>query len=117
LVKLEISGFDTPHHDILATGVELDKIMTETTFTQEVPALPAWRVIWEMMRFHLWLWFADLLCVALIRFCWQVAPALIIKSLFDMLTGDAPLTFGMWTIVALAVAAWLGRVAPRTASI
>src|SRR5918996_3578528 len=84
--------------------------MTETTFTQKVPALPAWRVIWEMMRFRPWLWFIDLLCVTLIRFCWQIAPALIIKAFFDMLTGAAPLTFGIWAIVAFAITSWLGRV-------
>ncbi|RPJ21268.1 MAG: ABC transporter ATP-binding protein [Chloroflexi bacterium] len=87
-----------------------EDIMTESTFTQKVPALPAWRVIWEMMRFRPWLWFIDLLCVALIRFCWQVAPALIIKAFFDMLTGAAQLTFGIWAIVAFAVATWIGRV-------
>ncbi|RPJ24009.1 MAG: ABC transporter ATP-binding protein [Chloroflexi bacterium] len=84
--------------------------MTETISTQKVPALPAWRVIWEMMRFRPWLWFVDLLCVALIRFCWQVAPALIIKAFFDMLTGAAQLTFGIWAIVAFAVSTWIGRV-------
>lgn len=84
--------------------------MTETTFTQKVPALPAWRVIWAMLRFRPWLWFIDLLCVALIRFCWQVAPALIIKAFFDMLTGAAQLTFGIWAIVAFAVSTWVGRV-------
>src|SRR5688572_6038262 len=76
----------------------------------KVPALPAWRVIWGMLRFRPWLWFIDLVCVALIRFCWQVAPALVIKAFFDMLTGDAPLTFGVWAIVAFGVASWLGRV-------
>ncbi len=84
--------------------------MTETTFTPKVPALPAWRVIWEMLRFRPWLWFVDLLCVALIRFCWQLAPALIIKAFFDMLTGAAQLTFGIWAIVAFAVSTWIGRV-------
>src|SRR5690242_5989905 len=84
--------------------------MTESTFTENIPALPAWRVIWEMLRFRPWLWFIDLLCVALIRFCWQIAPALIIKAFFDMLTGDAPLTFGIWAIVAFFVAIWIGRV-------
>jgi ATP-binding cassette subfamily B protein len=83
--------------------------MTETTFTQKVPALPAWRVIWEMIRFRPWLWFVDLLCVALFRFCWQVAPALIIKAFFDMLAGAAPLTFGIWAIVAFALSTWIGR--------
>src|SRR5215212_11752791 len=84
--------------------------MTETTFTQKVPALPAWRVIWEMLRFRPWLWFIDLLAVALIRFCWQIAPALIIKAFFDMLTGAAHLTFGIWAIVAFAASTWVGRV-------
>jgi len=84
--------------------------MSESTFTQKTPALPAWRVIWEMMRFRPWLWFVDLLSVALIRFCWQVAPALIIKAFFDMLTGEAPLRLGIWAIVAFALTTWLGRV-------
>ena len=84
--------------------------MTETTFTDKVPALPAWRVIWQMMHFRPWLWFVDLLAVALIRFCWQIAPALIIKAFFDMLTGAAQLTFGIWAIIAFAFASWIGRV-------
>jgi ATP-binding cassette, subfamily B, bacterial len=84
--------------------------MAETTFDQKIPSLPAWRVIWEMMRFRPWLWFIDLLSVTLIRFCWQIAPALIIKAFFDMITGEAPLRFGIWAIVAFAAAAWIGRV-------
>lgn len=84
--------------------------MTEAILTQKVPSLPAWRVIWEMIRFRPWLWFIDLLCVTLIRFCWQIAPALIIKAFFDMLTGAAPLTFGIWAIIAFALTSWVGRV-------
>jgi ATP-binding cassette subfamily B protein len=84
--------------------------MTETTYTQNIPALPAWRVIWEMLRFRPWLWFIDLLCVALIRFVWQIAPALVMKAFFDMLTGAAQLTSGIWTVVAFFLALWLGRV-------
>src|SRR5689334_1591423 len=77
---------------------------------KKVPALPAWRVIWEMTIFRPWLWFVDLLCVALIRFCWQVAPALIIKAFFDMITGEGQLTFGIWAVIAFTVATWIGRV-------
>ena len=84
--------------------------MAQTTFTNKIPALPAWRVIWEMLRFRPWLWFIDLLSVALIRFCWQIAPALIIKAFFDMLTGDAPLTISIWAIVAFFASIWMGRV-------
>jgi len=56
---------------------------------KNVPALPAWRVILAMLRWKTKLWFVDFLSVALIRFCWQVAPALIIKAFFDMLGGMA----------------------------
>jgi ATP-binding cassette subfamily B protein len=84
--------------------------MAETTFTQKIPALPAWKVIWEMLTFRPWLWFVDLISVALIRFCWQIAPALIIKAFFDMVTGEAQLTFGIWAIVAFLAATWIGRV-------
>ena len=76
----------------------------------KIPALPTWRVILEMLAFRPWLWFVDLIAVALIRFCWQVAPALIIKAFFDMITGEAQLTFGIWAIIAFSVATWVGRV-------
>ncbi len=84
--------------------------MSESTFTQNIPARPAWRVIWEMMKFRPWLWFVDLLSVALTRGSFQIAPALIIKAFFDFLTGEAQLTFGVWAIIAFSLAAWLGRV-------
>jgi ATP-binding cassette, subfamily B, bacterial len=84
--------------------------MTETTLNQKIPALPAWSVIWAMLTFRPWFWFVDLISVALLRFCWQIAPALIIKKFFDMMTGEAQLTFGIWAIVALFAALWIGRI-------
>lgn len=84
--------------------------MSESTFTQKIPSLPAWRVIWEMLLFRPWLWFVDLLSVTFFRVSFQIVPALIIKAFFDMLTGDAPLKFGIWGIIAFLLAAWLGRV-------
>ena len=83
--------------------------MSESTFTQKVSALPAWRVIWEMLKFRPWLWFIDLLSVALTRGSFQIAPALIMKAFFDMITGEAQLAFGIWAIIAFMVASWLGR--------
>ncbi len=77
---------------------------------KKVPALPAWKVIWEMLTYRPWLWFVDLISVALIRFCWQIAPALIIKAFFDMITGEAQLSFGIWAVVAFFTATWIGRI-------
>lgn len=87
--------------------------MTESTLNSNeinIPALPTWKVIYRMIRFRPFYWFIDLISVALIRFCWQVAPALILKSFFDMVSGASTLTFGVWTIVAFFVATWIGRV-------
>ena len=75
-----------------------------------IPSLPTWKVIIEMIRFRPWLWIIDMACVALIRFCSQVAPALILKAFFDSLTGEAKLAFGIWEITAFFVALWLGRI-------
>jgi len=87
--------------------------MTESTLDPKeinIPALPTWKVISEMIRLRPFLWIIDLFSVALYRFSSQVAPALIIKAFFDMITGNATLTFGIWAIVAFFVATWLGRV-------
>ncbi len=84
--------------------------MTTLNPTENIPSLPAWKVIHQMIRFRPGMWLIDLVSVALIRFCWQVAPALIIKAFFDMLTGGAQLTFGIWAIVAFLAATWIGRV-------
>jgi ATP-binding cassette, subfamily B, bacterial len=85
-------------------------MMSETTDPRKIPALPAWKVIWEMIRFRPWLWLVDLISVTLLRLCWQLAPALIIKAFFDMVTGAKQLTFGIWAIVAFLAATWIGRV-------
>ena len=97
--------------DLAPTWKEI--IMTESTLNQNelnVPSLPAWKVILEMIRFRPWLWIVDLLGVSLIRFCWQVAPALILKAFFDLVTGEATLTFGIWTIVIFFTITWIGRI-------
>jgi len=87
-----------------------ENIMTETTFTQNIPALPAWKVIREMIRFRPGMWIIDFLSVAVYRFSMQVAPALIIKAFFDLLTNEAPLTSNIWLIFAFFFATWLGRI-------
>jgi ATP-binding cassette subfamily B protein len=85
--------------------------MVDTKSEQDVKvaALPAWRVILRMIAFRPWLWVIDLISVIFYRVAWQLAPALIIQAFFNYLTGDAPLRFGVWTIVAFVVATWLGR--------
>lgn len=87
--------------------------MAESTLTQNeinVPSLPAWKVAWELIRFRPLLWIVDLLSVGFSRLSGQIAPALILKAFFDMLTGGTQLSFGIWAIIAGFLAIWLGRV-------
>lgn len=77
---------------------------------EKVNALPAWKVILEMVRFRPWLIFVDFVAVVIYRLAWQLAPALIMQAFFNMLTGDAPATFNVWTIVAFMATTWLARV-------
>jgi ATP-binding cassette subfamily B protein len=78
--------------------------------SENVSALPAWRVILSMIRFRLWFWFVDLISVALYRALWQLIPGMILRAFFNLLTGDAQISGGIWTIVALMVGTWFGRV-------
>ncbi len=78
--------------------------------SEPVNSLPAWRVILANLRFRPVLWLVDLLSVSIFRFCWQIAPGLILQAFFDMLAGESTAGFNIWTVVALAVAAYLGRV-------
>jgi len=87
---------------------------TIPTLKENVPALPAWRVIWNMLCFRPWLWLVDLISVALFRASWQLVPALAMQAFFNMLTGEAQLTFGVWAIVAFFVGAWLAQVLGRS---
>jgi ATP-binding cassette subfamily B protein len=71
--------------------------------------LAAWRVILRMLQFRPWFWFVDLISVTLFRAAWQLLPGLALQAFFDYITGDTQLIWGIWTIIALMVALWLGR--------
>lgn len=81
-----------------------------TTTGKKIPALPAWKVILSMVRFRPWYMLVDLLSVAIFRFCWQLAPGLILQAFFNMLTGKAAAGFNVWGLAALFLATFLGRV-------
>jgi ATP-binding cassette subfamily B protein len=86
--------------------------MTATTHAHQSDekgnASPAWRVIVRLARFRWWLWLGDLACVLVLRLLLQVT-GLVTRAFFDRLTGDAPAGLGIGSIVALVVAAELGR--------
>ena len=83
--------------------------MTQPEPTPDSQGLPAWKVILRGVQFRPWLWLIDLISVAVFRACWQIVPGLVMRAFFDLVTGAAPMRFGIWGIVALLVAAEAGR--------
>jgi ATP-binding cassette, subfamily B, bacterial len=73
------------------------------------PALPAWKVIYAMLRFRPWYWLIDLISVLFVRIAWQVAPGLLLQQFFNLITGEAQARFSFWTIVALMVSVLVVR--------
>ena len=66
--------------------------------------LPAWRVVLSLIRFRPWLWLFDLAAVFVVQMCWGVASGLVMRAFFDLLTRDAPVRLGIWSIAVLIVA-------------
>ena len=76
---------------------------------RKIPALPAWRVILEMLRFRPWFWLVDMFSVLFVRLAWQVAPGLVLQQFFNLITNRAEAQFNFWTIVAMMVSILLMR--------
>ncbi len=91
---------------------------TATTMTDEtqvnntdsrVDTLPTWKVILKMVRYRLGLWLINLASMLMLTVFWQL-PGIVMRGFFDLLTGDAQVGLGVWSIVALLFACELGRV-------
>ena len=77
---------------------------------QKIKSFPPWKLIARLVRFRFWYWLVDLAAVTIFRFSWQVAPGLIMRSFFDLITGSAPAGISIWTVAAMFAAIYLGRV-------
>jgi ATP-binding cassette subfamily B protein len=75
---------------------------------KEADAPPAWRVIWRVIRYRRRLWILNLLAMLFLMGSFQL-PAFAMRAFFDLLTQEAPVTLGLWAIVALLFASELGR--------
>jgi len=72
-------------------------------------AMPAWKVIWMMIRFRPKLWLANMLAMVIAMLFFQV-PGLMMREFFNSLTGHAQVGLNLWTIVALLFTAELGSI-------
>jgi ATP-binding cassette subfamily B protein len=73
-----------------------------------VASLPAWKVILAMVRYRPRLWLGNLGGILLLFLSFQ-APGLIQRAFFNLITGDAQVSLGLWSLVALLFATEIGR--------
>ena len=81
----------------------------DTVTLPKIPALPAWRVILAILRFRPLLWLLDLAAILLERAAFQIAPGLILKFFFDLLTGKAAAGVNIWTLLTFVGVTFLMR--------
>ena len=55
--------------------------------------LSAWQVILRMVRFRLWYWLVDLVSVLVVRVGWWMAPGLVMRAFFNLVTGAIAILF------------------------
>jgi ATP-binding cassette subfamily B protein len=77
--------------------------------SEKTNTLPTWQVILRMIHYRPWLWLGNLGFMLVLSLLFQV-PALLTREFFDLLTGEAQVGLGIWTIVALLFASEVGRV-------
>lgn len=82
--------------------------MTASTLTHPTP-LKTWPAVWSLIRYQPAVFAVHTVFVILL-FAGQVLPGLLEKLIFDSLTGSAPATLGVWTLVALVVAVEVARI-------
>jgi ATP-binding cassette subfamily B protein len=92
------------------TGADADKQTTgqSPALETESNALPAWKVILRMVGYRPGLWLINLTAMLVLIAFWQL-PAIVMRQFFNLITGDAPVRFSVWGIVALLSAFELGR--------
>jgi ATP-binding cassette, subfamily B, bacterial len=73
-----------------------------------VRALPAWKVIWAMVRYRRRLWLLNLGSMLVLTIFWQL-PALVLRQFFNLLTDGATGGPGLWGIIAILAGFQLAR--------
>ncbi len=76
-------------------------------------SLPTWKIVLHTIRYTPWLWIIDLISVTIIRVCLQIVPGLLLRAFFNKISGETQAGLNILSIVALFVAAEVGRQAGR----
>jgi ATP-binding cassette subfamily B protein len=72
--------------------------------------MPTWAFVWQLIRFQPRRFLYNTVAFSSLMLGWLV-PGWISREFFNLITAEAPATFGFWTLMALLVASALGRMA------
>ncbi|HEY0072224.1 MAG TPA: ABC transporter ATP-binding protein, partial [Chloroflexia bacterium] len=84
--------------------------MTTTTSTPGTKPVKHWWFIWRLIRFRPGMYLLSGLTASIMFYVFPLVPGLIVRQVFDELSGSAPATLGTWTLIALLVGAAVVRV-------
>ncbi|MCA9996470.1 MAG: ABC transporter ATP-binding protein [Anaerolineales bacterium] len=82
--------------------------MTTILNPHEDEVIPVWQATWSLIRYRPAVFLANLFCTTTF-IATRLIPGLITQRFFDNLTGDAPATLNLWTLLALYLAVELTR--------
>ena len=71
--------------------------------------LPAWRVIAATIRFRPGLWLLNTLSLVFLMVFFMI-PGVVSREFFNLITGEAPAAYSLWTLVALLFVSEIGGV-------
>jgi ATP-binding cassette subfamily B protein len=77
--------------------------MSASTQIPPRPSLPTWRYLLRLALYMPGLFLTSGLLASIMFYIFPLIPGLIVRQIFDTLTGAAPATFNLWTLVALLV--------------
>jgi len=78
----------------------------ETDGPRPANKTPIWYVICAIIKYRLGLWGINLTGI-MVLYLVALVPGLVIKSFFDLLSGNAPAGLGFWTLIAFMLATGL----------
>jgi ATP-binding cassette subfamily B protein len=70
--------------------------------------VPTWKFIWSVIRFQRWRYIGNSIAMLILMLGWQV-PGLVTREYFNLISGDAPTGFNLWTLTAVLVGSLLAR--------
>lgn len=82
--------------------------MSASPSREQQRTLPTWPFNWQLVRYRPWPYMVFSI-FHMSFFIIQVIPGLIEKAVFDAITGAAPVTIGLWELIALYISVELVR--------